>query len=545
MTSGPYHIFRKTGLILALMLCILLTQLSCTIEKAHFSRFAISFDETVRPEQTSGRFILMLSKTRRFSPSETGTPVFGLNIDDLDPGEKAFLDETVLGYPVKSLKNLPAGNYYVQCYLNVYTTFERSDGHVVKLHMDQGEGQSWRRSPGNLFSNVDSLYFDPEAGNTIDIVLNNVIPPIPPYEDTEWVKHVKIQSDLLTEFWGQPMHITANILLPKGYYEHPNARYPVLYRQGHFPRGNPGFREDPNSRQYQQWMAEDMPRFIQVTIDHACPYYDDSYGVNSENCGPYGDAIVEELIPEVERRFRAIGKPYGRVLTGGSTGGWISIAMQVWYPDFFGGTWTFYPDQVDFRKYQIVNIYDDKNAYFFESEWTKVPRPSNRNTDGNIRFTMEQENLKEEVLGDRYRSGGQWAIWNAVFAPVADDGYPKPIWDPLTGEIDHETAQWAMEHFDIRYYLEKNWSTVGPKLIGKIHVYCGRMDNYYLNEACYLLEEFLESTQNPYYAGEFQYGARGRHGWSPFSGNELMKAMAGHITENAPAGENTNMWKYR
>lgn len=513
----------------------------------NITKFAVSFDSSVRSEPASGRVLLLMSRTSRFSTSENGTPIFGVNIDDLNPGEPAIIDENVLGYPVKSLSEMPADSFYVQAYLNVYTTFHRSDGHTVKLHMDQGEGQKWRSSPGNLFSDPAKIHFDPKEGKTIEIVLKNVNPPIPPYEDTKWVKHLKLQSKLLSEFWGHPMYITANILLPKGYEEHPNVRYPVLYRQGHFPRGNPGFNENENSSAYKLWMSDDHPRFLQVSIDHACPYYDDSYGVNSENCGPYGDAIVKELIPEVEKKFRAIGKPYSRVLTGGSTGGWISIAMQVWYPDFFGGTWTFYPDQVDFRKYQIVNIYDDKNAYFIEHEWTKVPRPGSRRPDGNVTYTMEQENLKEEVIGDRYRSGGQWAIWNAVFAPVAEDGYPKPIWDPLTGEIDHEVAEWSKEHYDIRYYLENNWETVGPKLVGKINMFCGRMDNYYLNEAVYLLEEFLESTENPYYAGRFEYGARGRHGWSPYSRGsaEIYLEMAEHITKNAPPGEDTNMWKYK
>jgi hypothetical protein len=270
-----------------------------------------------------------------------------------------------------------------------------------------------------------------------------------------------------------------------------------------------------------------------VTIEHPTPYYDDSYGVNSENNGPYGDAIVQELIPLIEEKFRAVGEPNARLLSGGSTGGWIALGMQVFYPDFFGGCWASYPDQVDFRYYQIVDIYEDENAYFTEHEWTKVPRGGARQTDGNIRYTMEQENLLEEVLGDRYRSGGQWAIWNAVFAPVDSDGYPKSLWDPLTGEIDHEVAEWAKENYDLRHILERDWKTLGPKLVGKIHVFCGRMDNYYLNEACYLLEEFLESTKNPYYAGEFRWGDRGGHGWSPWGrGNhlvELHKVMAEHI----------------
>ncbi|MFC1562226.1 alpha/beta hydrolase-fold protein [candidate division KSB1 bacterium] len=520
-----------------------------TAGQGNFSAFEISVDQSVKSEPVSGRVILMFSRTEEFRTGENGIPVFGVNVNDLRPADHAVVDETVLGYPVKSLMDIPEGDYFVQAYLNVYTTFQRSDGHTVKLHMDQGEGQRWQRSPGNLFSEPKEVHFNPNSGERISIVLDQIIPPIAPREDTEWVKNIRIQSRLLTDFWGQPMHIGAHILLPKGFEEHPNARYPVHYIQGHFPRGNPGgFNEDGSNQFSQAWMSDNFPRFITVTIDHANPYYDDSYGVNSENLGPYGDAIVTELIPEIERLFRGIGKPYSRTLSGGSTGGWIALAMQVFYPDFFGGTWSSYPDQVDFRYYQIVNIYDDDNAYYTEHEWSKVPRPGARSPDGNIRYTMEQENLLEEVIGDRYRSGGQWAVWNAVFAPVGEDGYPKPIWDPLTGEIDHESAEWAKENFDLRYILEQNWSTLGPKLAGKIHVFCGRMDNYYLNEAVYLLEEFLESTTSPYYAGEFQYGARGGHGWSPWSRGqhavELTKVMGEHITNNAPRGENTRMWKY-
>jgi enterochelin esterase-like enzyme len=465
-----------------------------------------------------------------------GSPVFGKNVDDLRPGDRVYVDETAFGYPIRSLRDIPEGEYFVQAWLNIYTTFKRSDGKTIKLHMDQGEGQNWRRSPGNLFS--DPVKVKIAAAGEAEpalIVLNRVVPPIPPYQDTKHLKHIKIQSKLLTEFWGRPMEIGANILLPKGYDEHPDVRYPIHYNQGHFPRGNVGrFSEDPNNAANKIWSSDNMPRFIQVTIEHACPYYDDSYGVNSENTGPYGDAIITELIPQVEKTFRTIGQPWARVLSGGSTGGWISLAMQVFYPDFFGGTWTFCPDPVDFRKYQIVNLYNDKNAYYIEYEWTRVPRGGERDTSGNIIYTQEQENLYEEAIGDRFRSGGQWAIWNAVFAPVAEDGYPKPLWDPVTGKIDKDAVAWAGERYDLRRYLEKNWAAVGTKLAGKIHVYCGRMDNFYLNEACYLLQDFLERATNPPYGGEFMYGDRGGHGWSPFRGDALQRTMAEHVLQNSP-----------
>jgi hypothetical protein len=489
------------------------------------ARFAVSVDPAVLKEPVSGRIILLLSRTDQLRTGENGIPVFGLNVDDLGPGRKVLIDETAFGYPVRSLEDIPDGEYTVQVYLNVYTVFKRADGKVVELHMDRGEGQNWRRSPGNLFCDPVKVRLSSGAKDPVPLVLDKVIPEIAPYEDTETLKHVRIQSRLLSDFWGRPMFLGANVLLPAGYDENPEERYPVHYIQGHFPRGRVG--------RARGGQPADGPRFIQVTFEHACPYYDDSYGVNSENCGPYGDAIVTELIPYLEKTFRAVGKPYARVLSGGSTGGWIALALQIFYPDFFGGTWAFCPDPVDFHKYQIVNLYDDANAYFFKSEWTSVPRGGSRDTSGNIRYTMEQECLYEEVIGDRFRSGGQWAIWNAVFAPVAEDGYPKPLWDPLTGEIDKSVVAWAGERYDLRRVLEKNWAEIGPKLVGKIRVYVGRMDNFYLNEACYLLEEFLEGTKDPYYAGEFRYGDRGAHGWSPFAGDEMLRAMAEHVKKNA------------
>ncbi len=504
-------------------------------------RFAVSIDPSVRAEPASGRILLLVSRTERFNPGVNGTPVFGKNVEALKPGERAVVDETAFGYPLRSLSDLPDGEYFVQAWLNVYTTFRRSDGKTVELHMDQGEGQNWRRSPGNLFSDPVKVRIGGEA--PAPIVLSRVVPPLPASPDTPHLKHLRIQSELLTRFWGRPMFLGANILLPKGYDEHPDVRYPVLYNQGHFPRGSVGrFSESLTNPAFKIWDADTAPRFIQVTIEHACPYYDDSYGVNSENVGPYGDAIVTELIPRLEATYRAIGRPWARVLTGGSTGGWISLAMQVFYPDVFGGTWSFCPDPVDFHKYQIVNLYNDANAYRVEGEWMSVPRGGERDTSGNLVYTMDQECLYEEAIGDRSRSGGQWAIWNAVFAPVAADGYPQPLWDPLTGRIDKAVAAWAGERYDLRRRLEKDWPALGPRLAGKIHVYCGRMDNFYLNEACYLLQAFLESATNPAYGGEFKYGDRGGHGWSPFRGDELTRAMADHVLKNSPDGDKS--WIY-
>ena len=490
--------------ILTLFVLILISGVQCTIKKIENSgnatQFAISFDSSIREESTSGRVLLLLSTTEEFRTREMNgdfTPIFGINVDDLAPGADAIIDGTVKGYPVRYLKDVPAGEYYVQAYLNVYTIFERSDGHTVKLHMDQGEGQNWRRSPGNLFSTPKKIYYDPNRGSSISIVMDQVIPPIHEFQETEWVKYVKIQSDLLTEFWGHPMYINARVLMPKGFDDHPEARYPLISQVGHFPRGNPGgFEPEPGNPLYDAWISDDFPRFLMVTYEHPTPYYDDSYGVNSENNGPYGDAFTQEVIPYLEQEFRGIGKPYSRLLTGGSTGGWISLAMQVWNPDFFGGTWTFYPDQVDFRYYQQANLYEDDNAYYTIHEWNMVHKPLMRGKDGKFYLQWSSSILQKRlsvtgtVRAARWQFSTQCSHPSMMMAIQNRSGIHGR--EKLTVRLPN--GQRTFRHSALS---RKNWSDVGPKLVGKINIFCGRMDNFYLNEAVYLLEEFFESTTNP------------------------------------------------
>lgn len=510
-------------------------------------RFEISFPASIRSEALTGRIFVMVSRNSRREPRlqagswNNSVPFFGLDVENFKPGEVAVIDENVLGYPLRSLSEIPAGDFYVQGLANVYTQFKRSDGHLIWVHMDQWEGQRFNISPGNLYSEAMSAHLDSSTGYTVKLDLNKVIPPIKIPEDTTWVKHIQIQSQVLTKFWGHPIYLGAIVLLPQGYEAQPDVYYPVHYIQGHFSLRPPnGFAE--GNDYYKIWTSENFPRMICVTFQHPCPYFDDSYAVNSENCGPYGDAIMTELIPYIEEHFRIIKKPYARVLSGGSTGGWEALALQVFHPDFFGGTWSFFPDPIDFRYYQLTNIYQDKNAFYTESEWMKAERPMMRDTHGQVLVTLRQLSQLEAVLGSKGRSGQQLDIWQAAYGPVGKDGYPKPLWDKLTGEIDHEVAQYLKEHYDLRYYLEKNWSWLGPKLVGKLHVFCGDMDNFYLNEAVYELEAFLESTKNPYYGGSFQYGRpRKGHGWTPFgrASGEFEKAIAEYIAKNTPKEEET------
>ncbi len=474
---------------------------------------------------------------------QTGAPLFGLNVENLKPGSAAEIDGTVFGHPVTSLDAVPKGEYLVQGFVNVYTKFARADGHTVWLHMDQWEGQNWRRSPGNLFSTPKRVAIDPTAGTTIDLVCDQVIPPIPAQPDTDYVKHIKFQSELLSKWWGAPIFLGATVLLPKDYDKHPEVKYPVNYSQGHFSTRPPG--GFGSGRDFDKlWLADDMPRFLYVTFQHPSPYYDDSYAVNSENNGPYGDAILQELVTAVEAGFRVIREPWARTLSGGSTGGWEALALQIFHPDFFGGTWASCPDSVDFRYHQIVNIYSDPNAYFVDKGWTKVERPDTRTPDGNITSMMKDENWFELVVGDKSRSGGQWDIWEATYGPVGPDGYPQRIWDKRTGEIDRKVAAYWRDHYDLRAFLEKNWTTLGPKLQGKLHIYVGDDDSFYLDDAVELMEKFLESTRTPYYAGNVTFQRGAPHCWGPRD-RELFDLMTRHIERTAPPGSDVTSWRYK
>ena len=332
-------------------------------------------------------------------------------------GATASIGAADRGHPIASLADLPAGEYWVQPFVNVYTRFPRADGHTVWMHMDQWEGQNWKRSPGNLFGEPTKVRIDPASPTPITLVADKVIPPIEVPADTALVKRIKIQSQILTKWWGHPIFLGATVLLPKDYDAHPDTHYPVNYEEGHFSLSAPGGfgRGGPLEK---LWLAADTPRFIYVTLQHPSPYYDDSYGVNSENNGPYGDAIMQELIPAVETKFRVIREPWARMLSGGSTGGWIALAHQIFYPDFYGGTFASCPDSVDFTYHQIVNIYSDPNAYFLDMGWMQIDRPSQRRPDGNIVAMMKDENRYELTVGDHSRSGDQWDIWEATYSPA-------------------------------------------------------------------------------------------------------------------------------
>jgi hypothetical protein len=517
-------------------------------------RVEISFPASAHAQPVTGRVYVMISRNGDREPRQqigrTGVPFFGRDVEQLKPGQAAVIDETDLGSPVESLREIPAGDYFVQAFVNVYSEFRRSDGQVLWMHDDQWEGQQWSRSPGNLYSDVQRVHIDPARPGVITLSAANVIPPVVVPPDTPWVKRFRFQSPTLTKFWGRPVYLGAAVLLPRDY-DKEAISYPVHYVQGHFSLGaplgfNPEFKPTERSRYniYEDWMKDDFPRMIVVTFQHPNPYFDDSYAVDSVNVGPYGAAIMQELIPEVEKRFRVIKEPYARVLSGGSTGGWESLALQIFHPDFFGGTWSACPDSVTFTDVEGINVYKDANAFYKQFEWRRVPTVNSRETDGQIRQTSDERNRFELVSGTRGRSGEQLDIWSAVYGPLGKDGYFEPLFNKRTGEINPAVPQYWKEHYDLLYYLQQNWAAVGPKIVDKIHVYAGTADTYLLNNSTRQLQEWMKTTTNPHYEGYFLYGDGKPHCWSgPVNAGERLKDMAQHIMAHKPDWATTEWWR--
>ena len=554
-------------------------------------RFSVSFPKERSAQPLDGRLLLILSNDPSEEPrlqislAPRTQMIFGTDIDNLKPGQLATIDDSAFGYPVRFLHDVKPGEYYMQVVLNRYETFHRADGHTVKLHMDQGEGQHWNISPTNLYSKPVKISIGSSSGTSasaqpIAVSLDQEIPAIPDPKDTKYIRHMRIQSTLLTKFWGRPMFLSANVLVPEGFDEHPNVHFPLAIFEDHFNHDFEGFRTeppDPNLKPdyserfhisgynriqqeeeykfYQQWISPKFPRLLVAQINHANPYYDDSYAVDSANLGPYGEAIETELIPALEKQFRAIGQGWARFVYGGSTGGWESLAVQVFYPDHYNGAFVACPDPVDFRQYTNIDLYKDKNAFFIQGPHTEVAQPGFRDYLGHTIATTKSVNQYELALGSHARSGEQYDIWQAVYGPVGPDGYPAQIFNKETGEIDPKIAAYWKEHYDLSDILQRNWSTLGPKLRGKLRIYVGSADNYMLNNAVYLIEDFLKSTKNPPYEGEVKYGDRAEHCWNgdPTEPNYLSRLhyntmyvpiILDRIQKTAPAGADLTSWRY-
>jgi hypothetical protein len=485
-----------------------------TYASASALRFEVSLGPGLLKNPQDGRLFVVLANQDAPEPrlllgrnGPDAPEALALDVKALSPGNPVVFDEAAFAYPQTNLAAVPPGDYFVQALF------------------DWNRDLRLAAAPENLYSAVLRTHLNPKEGGIVKLELSKQIPPeaLPP--DTDQVKCLKLQSKLLSDFHHRPIYLRAGVVLPRDYTNAPARRYPLWVQIGGFgdrftsvkqlmSGGFRGFRS--------VWQAEDTPQFILLQLDGAGPL-GDPYYVNSANNGPYGDALVQELIPYVEQKFRGIGQPRARVLSGTSTGGWVSLALQIFYPDFFNGTWSSCPDPVDFRAFELVNIYSDDYAY---SNRHGNERPSERDLKGDVVLTMRREVGVENLLGrgNSYTlSGQQWGSWNAVYSPRGADGVPALLWDPLTGKIDHAVAE-RWKKYDLRLFVEENWKTLGPKLRGKLHIASGEADEYFLNNAMHMLNDFLTKAEPPF-EGKIVFGPGKGHGWMYEGLREILGEM--------------------
>lgn len=421
--------------------------------------FRLSFSPRVSPAPFTGRVFVMLTKSDsepRLGPNWFNPgPFFARDVKDWKPGEPLVVAADALSFP-EPLAQLPKAMYSVQAVMD----FDRGERTV-------GTGA------GNGYSKVVRRELDAATTGPVELVIDQVV-PAPKFRETERVKEINIESRLLTAFHKRPVRLRAGVVLPESYAANPQKRYPTLYVIPGF--GGTHFGAAATTSR------SGTLEMIRVVLDPSCRLGHHVFA-DSDNNGPCGRALTEELIPHLEKEYRALAVPTARFLTGHSSGGWSSLWLQVAYPDFFGGVWSTAPDPVDFRDFSAVNLYEP-NANLYTDAAGK-PRPVGRRGGKPILF-MKPFSQMEDVLGH----GGQLSSFEAVFGPRGPDGKPQPLWDRATGKINPEVAR-SWERYDIRLVLERNWEDLGPRLAGKIHVYMGTEDNFYLNGAVVLLKAAL------------------------------------------------------
>lgn len=431
--------------------------------------FEVSFDASVRDAAATGRLVVYLigegSKENAHADPADGPffddpqPMFGISVKDLRPGEKAVVDNAATGFPV-NLSGLPAGAYRVQA--------------VLDLHR---EDSSWKREEGNLYSEVVSLRLNEvDAPERHAITLTKVV-KARPFPGAPGVEEFTVRSALLSAFHGREVVLKAGVRLPRGYGAAGSKRFPTVYEV-------PGFGGDHHDAAEGPHPLGGGAFWVVLNPESGNGH---TLFADSANNGPWGRALVEELIPALEARYRMIPEAGARVLRGHSSGGWSTLWLLLNHPGTFGATWSTSPDPVDFRRFQIVDIYSDENAFvdLAPPQRGGKERPSYRR-DGRERMTIRQENMMEEVLGPDNTSGQQWDSWFAVFGPRNERGNPAALFD-LTGAIDRGVAE-RYRAYDIGALVRGNREKHAPLFHERVRLIVGDADNYYLNEAVALVK---------------------------------------------------------
>ncbi len=491
--------FISVGFIPFLALCLLSafthsSSVQAADSSANHLNLGVSVDVTSSQAIPShGRLYLVFSPSdneepRFYSawPTNGVEPLFAKDLKGFAASETVRFPEGAAGFPYKTFDQIPNNKWYVQA---VYDT-DFLDSRI--------------NSPLNFYSNVVEVNFDDKSEQALTLNLDNQIAAESLPEEDKFLKFDKMHSSLLSEFWQNDMFLRVGVILPKTYYDNPSAKFPVVYDIGGYHARYTRAKNLYENQDFKDfWFSDDAPQMVMVFLDGEAPL-GDSYQIDSQNNGPYGEANILELMPHLTTKYRLVDNGDSRFTTGCSTGGWVSLALQLFYPEQFNGAWSYSADGVDFRYFQLVDIYNDNNAFINEHG---NERPSFRSKDGEIIFSIQREIMMENAMGRQNSfafSGGQWGGWNAVFGPKQENGEPSVIWDPLTGEIDKKVAK-AWEAYDLRAFTEKNWSSLGPKLAGKLHIWMGDMDNFYLNNAMSLYQDMLEKQDAPASDAKFRW----------------------------------------
>ena len=431
-------------------------------------KFNVKFTEAVRKEPFSGRVFLAFSQGFRdprfqlqffnFHPKLILTK----DVQNWKPGEtitfSAGKPEKMVAYP-KPLAEMNLKGYFVQALVR-FNPYDR------KISTGAGNG----------YSQVVAIESSSPDGKPPLFIIDKLVEP-KTFQETHWNKLLRIRSKLLSDFHKRDVFMHASVRLPESYYDNSKRSYPTIFIIPGFGGTHFGRRDNPVRENNKQGVE-----FLRVTLDPSCPLGHHVFA-DSANNGPVGQALMTELVPAFNTQFRSIPEPSARFLTGHSSGGWSSLWLQVTYPEFFGGTWSTAPDPVDFRDFQRINLYKPGENMYVDAQGNK--RPIAR-SQGKVLVWYKNFDGFEWTLGP----GGQLHSFEAVFSPRGKDGEPMLAWDRKTGAVNTTIAK-TWEKYDIRLILERNWKTLGPKLKGKLHVFMGDEDTFYLEGATILLKKSM------------------------------------------------------
>ncbi len=480
------------------------------------------FAKPVKPDDTEADKATVDTST--FDPKAVS--VAAREVASFGAGRTVQINTQETAFPA-GFAALPAGDYRVQAVL------------------DRNGDYNYRgRGPGDLVSKAVTIRWPEQTPATL--TLDRPIPDEALWDFTDAPKDVRqaiadarphlhetlFESPALSAFWGRPIIIKAWVLTPPSYAADGKATYPTVYETGGFGSTH----KNNIASAARIWTLEAdkaIPPMIWVFLDHSSLGTGTTEFADSLNNGPWGHALTTELIPDLEKQYRMDAKSSGRFLTGHSSGGWATLWLQVRYPKVFGGTWSTSPDPSDFHDFTGADLYR-KDANFYRDDGGK-PRPLIREHEKLIATIPDFARL-EAVLG---RNGGQFRSFEWVFSPRGSDGTPMEMFDRNTGAVNPAVVAYWSEHYDIAHMIEEHWRELRPDLDGKIHLYVGTADTFYLDGAAHRLDAAMRKAgahgQFTYIPDKTHFDLYERDGDKGALTKDIARAMYETARPNMPA----------